>query len=51
MKRKRKETTARRIKLLDIVTGKETGGKEQMAKHNMPVTNTSREGLTGKGSG
>lgn len=50
-KGKREERAARRIKLLDITTGREAGEKEQMAKHSMPVTNASKAGLSDRVSG
>lgn len=46
-----RERTDRRIKLLDILTVREAGEKEQIAKHNMPVTNAFKRGLTGRVSG
>lgn len=42
------EKTARRIKLLDIMAGKESGEREQMSKHSKPLTNGSKAGLTGR---
>lgn len=50
-KGKKEERTARKIKLLDIMTGREAGEKEQMATHNMPVANAPKAGLTGRVSG
>lgn len=47
-KGKREETTVRRMELLDIVTGREAGEKEQMAKHGMTVINASKAGLPGR---
>lgn len=42
------EKTARRIKLLDIMAGKESGEREQMSKHSKPLTNGSKARLTGR---
>lgn len=42
------EKTARRIKLLGIMAGKESEEREQMSKHCKPLTNGSKAGLTGR---